>query len=356
MDIVVLVGGYSNERNVSFSSGAMVANALRENGHNVAIIDAFIGVEDNTKLSQLFADEIPESWYTKASTPVFLNKVSRNTSSNSLIGPNVLEICSKVDLVFLALHGGYGEDGRIQACLDCLGIKYTGADYLSSGIAMNKDITKVIASKFGINTPKWNVIYLDGKDVIDSAITNVKTYPVVVKIPNSGSSVGVYIASNSSELRSALCENIGRKVVIEQYIKGREIQMAFLGDSALPSIEIIPVNKYYTYDNKYKRGGAIEQSPADIEPQLETQMADMLMGIVKCIGISDYSRADFIIDNNNEIWFIEINTLPGMTATSLLPQEAAAAGYGFNQLCDMMVAMAMQKKVGLERERESILK
>lgn len=356
MDIVVLVGGYSNERNVSFSSGAMIANALRKNGHNVALVDAFMGVEDNTKLSDLFAEEIPESWYTKASTPVVLNKVCRNNNSNSLIGPNVLEMCSKADLAFLALHGGFGEDGRIQACLDCLGIKYTGADYLSSGISMNKDITKVIASKFGINTPQWDVIYLEGKNIIDNTVNNTGTYPVVVKVPNSGSSVGVYIVNNSSELEAALCENIGRKVVIEQYIKGREIQMAFLGDSALPSIEIIPVSEYYTYDNKYKKGGAIEQSPADIEPQLEAKMAEMLMGVVKCIGISDYSRADFIIDDNNEIWFIEINTLPGMTATSLLPQEAAAAGYGFDKLCDMMVDMAMHKKVGLEKERESILK
>ncbi len=356
MDIVVLVGGYSNERNVSFSSGAMVANALRENGHNVAIVDVFMGVEGTTTLPQLFADEIPESWYMKASTPVVLNDVCRDDDSNSLIGPNVLDICSKVDVVFLALHGGYGEDGRIQACLDCLGIKYTGADYLSSGIAMNKDITKVIASKYGINTPKWDVIYLDSKDIIDITVTNTEAYPVVVKVPNSGSSVGVYIVNSNSELKSTLCENFGRKLVIEQYIKGREIQMAFLGESALPSIEIIPVSEYYTYNNKYKKGGAIEQSPADIEPQLESKMADMLMGVVKCIGISDYSRADFIIDDNNEIWFIEINTLPGMTATSLLPQEATAAGFGFNKLCDMMVDMAVQKKVGLEKERESILK
>lgn len=240
----MLVRGYSNERNVSFSSGAMVANALRENGHNVAIVDVFVGVESITTLSQLFADEIPESWYTKASTPIVLNDVCRDDDSNSLIEPNVLDICSKVDVVFLALHGGYGEDGRIQACLDCLGIKYTGADYLSSGIAMNKDITKIIASKFGINTPKWDVIYLDSKDVIDIT-ANTEAYPVVVKVPNSGSSVGVYIVNSNSELKSALCENFGRKVVIEQYVKGREIQIAFLGESVLPSIEIIPVSEYY---------------------------------------------------------------------------------------------------------------
>ena len=354
MNIAVLVGGYSNERNVSFSSGAMVTRALRENGHNVAIIDAFLGIKDKITIEQLYREEIPSDWYSMASVPVDLKKIIRENESNSLIGPNVFDICKEVDVVFLALHGGYGEDGRIQACLDCLGIKYTGSDYLSSGIAMNKDITKVIASEFGIKTPAWKVEHLVSLEQVDKLVTSNSSYPLVVKVPDSGSSVGVYITKNRDELRSALVKNLGRKIVLEQYIKGREIQMAFLDKEALPSIEIVPVSEYYTYENKYKKGGAIEQSPANIEPRLEKMMADMLMDVVQAIGVSDYSRADFIIDENSEIWFIEINTLPGMTVTSLLPQEAASKGINFNKLCELMIEMAVQKNVGLKKESESI--
>lgn len=350
MNIVVLVGGYSNERNVSLSSGAMIARALRENGHCVAVVDSLLGVDSDVTLEELYKKEIPNEWLTAAAEPVNLQEVLKMTQSNALIGPNVLKLSLAADAVFLALHGGCGEDGRIQAILDCYGIKYTGTDYLSSGIAMNKDVAKGIARDFGVKTPDWKILSEVKSDEIEKLAAENTQYPAVIKIPNSGSSVGVYIVKNAQEFKAALKDNIGKRVIIEQYIKGREIQMAFLKNRALPSIEIVPLSEFYTYDNKYVKGGAKEVSPADIPKATEHKMADMLLRVVHALGITDYARADFIIDEKNEIWFIEINTLPGMTATSLLPQEAAAAGINFHELCETVLQLALHKKVGIQKE------
>ncbi|MCD7819472.1 MAG: D-alanine--D-alanine ligase [Lachnospiraceae bacterium] len=359
MNILVLAGGYSPERNVSLSSGAMVAGALRGKGHNVALVDSYIGVSDEELrmwemdieqyLEKLYKTEICEDWKVISTTVPDLQalKAANPACGNRLIGPNVLRLCREVDVVFLALHGGCGEDGRLPAALDLMGVHYTGSDYLGSGIAMNKHLTKILAKEAGVNVPDWEIREITDEDAIDKAIREVKL-PVVVKVIDGGSSIGVYIVKSPEELRTALEANRGSHMIFEQYIDGREIQMGFLKDKALPSIEIIVNKEFYNYENKYQKGLAYEQTPADILPSEEKEMGEMLLRVAKALNLRVYSRADFIIDREGKIWFIEINTLPGMTATSLLPQEAEAIGVSFGDLCEMIVKEALNMKVGTE--------
>ncbi len=350
MNILVLAGGYSPERNVSLSSGAMIAGALRRNGHNVAIIDSYIGVSDGeADIAQLYKKEIDESWKTISTAVPDLKalKAANPVCKNRLIGPNVLRLCREVDVVFLALHGGSGEDGRIPAALDLMGVHYTGSDYLGSGLAMNKHLTKILAKEAGVRVPDWEVRDMTDEDAIRTAMREV-ALPVVVKVINGGSSIGVYIVRTAAELQSALESNRGRRLIFEQYIEGREIQMGFLNGKALPSIEIIVNKEFYNYENKYQKGLAYEQTPADILPSEEKEMGEMLLAVARALNLRVYSRADFIIDKNGTIWFIEINTLPGMTPTSLLPQEAEAAGVSFGELCEQIVNEALNEKVGTE--------
>ncbi|MCC8017668.1 MAG: D-alanine--D-alanine ligase [Lachnospiraceae bacterium] len=350
MNILVLAGGYSPERNVSLSSGAMIAGALRGRGHNVAVIDSYTGVSDEeADLQLLYKKEICEDWKQISTAVPDLKalKASNPACKNRLIGPNVLRLCRDADVVFLALHGGSGEDGRIPAALDLMGVHYTGSDYLGSGIAMNKHLTKILAKEAGVRVPDWEIRAITDEAAIETALREVRL-PVVVKIMDGGSSIGVYIVKTPDELQSALRENLGAQLIFEQYIEGREIQMGFLDGKALPSIEIIVNKEFYNYENKYQKGLACEQTPADILPSEEARMGEMLLTVARALGLRVYSRADFIIDKSGRIWFIEINTLHGMTQTSLLPQEAEAAGVSFGELCERIAMEALEKKVGTE--------
>lgn len=347
MKIVVLAGGLSGERNVSLSSGTMVTNALRERGHAVALADLYLGLEDyNGAPEDLFGAPIPEQWrkVSREAPDLAQIKRSRKWKSESLFGVGVLELCRMADVVFLALHGSCGEDGRIQAALDVLGIPFTGADYLSSAIAMDKDLTKRLVAPAGIRTPKWEKVSYQASDI--PALTTRTALPVVVKPLAGGSSIGVSIAHSQIELTRALqeCLAFGGTVVLEQYVKGREIQVGYLVNRALPSIEIIPKQGFYDYANKYQPGAAEEITPARISAELEARLARDTETIFKTLGLSVYSRADFIIDEQEIPWFLEINTLPGMTPTSLLPQEAAAVGISYGQLCETIVLASLEAR------------
>ncbi len=350
MKILVLAGGLSNERNVSLASGAMAAQALRQRGHQVGLVDVFSGEEDGINFEKLSTRALPEKWFTVGSNAPDLQSIcnARPYESRALIGRNVIEICKEVDVVFLALHGGTGEDGRLQATLDMFGIPYTGSDYLASGLAMNKDLTKILVSEAGVKTPGWQRLFVRDQKHIDELVKTVSV-PCVVKIPTLGSSVGVYISKTKDELRAALEATVGHRVIIEQFIQGREIQMAFFREAPLPSIEIVPLDAFYTYASKYVKGAAIETTPADITPEQEKKMGKALMKVAKALNLYTFSRADFIIDEAGEIWFIEVNTLPGVTPTSLFPQEAAAAGIGFGELCEMIALDGIERSAGLGR-------
>ena len=333
MKIAVLCGGLSPERNVSISSGTKIAGALQESGHQVVLLDMFFGLEDYSGDIAAIFDNPPAlgGTHIDESAPDLESvRAQRKLRSPSLFGAHVLEVCAMADIVFLALHGRTGEDGRVQATLDLLGIPYTGSGYLGSAIAMDKDLTKRVVAPLGVKTP---------------AVCAQVKLPCVVKPDDSGSSIGVSIANDEQELRAALeaAAREGSRILIEQYIRGREVQIGILGDKALPSIEIIPAEGFYDYRNKYQPGAAKEITPAEIPAETEQRLADAALTVFHALNLSAYSRADFILDAEGELWFLEINTLPGMTPTSLVPQEAAAVGISYSELCEQIIAAALHK-------------
>ena len=349
MKIVVLAGGLSGERNVSLSSGTMVAQALRDRGHRVALADLFMGLEDyDGILESLYDAPIPAQWRQVAREAPDLEQVrrARKDQSASLFGDRVIDLCRTADVVFLALHGDCGEDGRIQAALDMHGIPYTGSDYLSSGIAMNKDLTKKLVAPLGVVTPAWQAVTYTAEEI--PALTEQLMLPCVVKPNASGSSIGVSIAHTRQELRAALEAGVafGGTCVIEEYIQGREIQIALLEGKALPSIEIIPKQGFYDYENKYQPGAAEEVCPAPIPAEWEQRIAEAALTVFHAVGLSVYARADFIVTADGTPYFLEINTLPGMTPTSLVPQEAAAVGISYGELCERIVNASLKARRG----------
>ncbi len=342
MKVLVLAGGLSPERNVSLSSGAMVCEALRQRGHQAALVDLFFGVDAEEQESRYTAP-IPDALKKVAREAPDLEELRVARPGSSSIGPGVLELCAEADVVYLALHGACGEDGRIQAALDLLGVPYTGSGCLASAIAMDKDLTKrLVAGK--VTTPRWETVTVT-PETIDDLVQRTKL-PVVVKPIDSGSSIGVYIARSRKELKQALeeSEKLGGRTVIEQYIQGREIQVAILGDKALPSIEIIPKEGFYDYANKYQPGAATEVCPAPIPEAWEKAIGDAALAVFRTIGLSVYARADFIVTQDGTPYFLEINTLPGMTPTSLVPQEAAAVGISYGQLCEMIMETSLKAR------------
>ena len=320
MKIVVLAGGLSTERQVSLTSGTGVCRALRQRGHQAILVDMFLGLESYTgRLADVF--DAPDGLCGDnrvLSTEPDLEAVrrSRRDQGPSLLGKDVLAVCAMADLVFLALHGSCGEDGRIQATLDLLGVPYTGSGYLGSGMAMDKSVTKRI---------------------MDAA----------VKIINGGSSIGVELPDTREELAQTLERMLayGDHVIVEQKIRGREIQVAVLGDGYLPAVEIIPKGAYFDYFCKYQKDGAQELCPAPITDEQWHTVGELALRLHRALGLGVYSRADFILDEEGRFWCLEINTLPGMTPTSLVPQEAAQVGLSYGDLCQRIVdeSLALRK-------------
>ena len=346
MKIVVLCGGLSMERNVSITSGTLICKALRALGHKAVLVDMFFGLEDiETPLERIF-DELPEvvDAHVGSEAPDLEEVIARRKwVSRSKIGKGVLEICQMADVVFLGLHGACGEDGRIQATLDLLGVPYTGSGCLGSAIAMDKDLTKQIVAPLGVRTPAWQTLTFTEEEI--PSIVEETAVPAVVKLVDSGSSIGVTIAHTKQELAEALKANAGvERVIVEQYVKGREIDVGVLNGKALPSIEIIPKQGFYDYVNKYQAGATLEICPSEIDPEIEEKLGKAALTVHNALGLKGYSRSDYIVDEKGDVYFLEINTLPGMTPTSLMPQEAAAAGIDYNTLCQMIIDLALQEK------------
>ena len=344
MKIVVLAGGLSDERNVSLSSGCKVCAALRERGHQAALIDMYLGTDQPPEA--LFSAPIPEELTKigRQAPDLAAVRAARTDGGENRFGPGVLEACRLADVVFLGLHGTCGEDGRVQAALDLLGIPYTGSGYLGSAIAMDKDLTKRLAAPLGVATPKWELVRYTAEEI--PALTARLEVPCVVKPVASGSSIGVSVVHDRDALSAALtqCLDYGRVCVVEQYIAGREIQVGILEDRALPSIEIVPKEGFYDYENKYQPGAAEEFCPAPIPEEWEVRLGKAALTVFHALGLSVYSRADFIVTEDGTPWFLEINTLPGMTPTSLVPQEAAAAGIGYGELCERIINASLEAR------------
>ena len=344
MKIVVLCGGLSMERNVSITSGTLICRALREMGHRAVLVDMFYGLEPYDMPPEKLFDampEIPDSHVGQTEPDLEAVKASRKWKSPSMVGQGVFDLCALADVVFLGLHGACGEDGRIQAALDLLGVPYTGSGYLGSALAMDKDLTKQLAAAAGVRTPRWQMVYFDQEDTLMQAQSI--GLPCVVKPVDSGSSIGVAIATNMQELSDALEKNraLGR-VIVEQYVKGREIDVGVLRGEGLPSIEIIPKQGFYDYVNKYQAGATVEICPSPIDPAIEAKLRRVAVKVHTLLGLKTYSRSDYIVDESGDVYFLEINTLPGMTPTSLMPQEAAAAGIDYRSLCQIILDDAIR--------------
>ena len=253
--------------------------------------------------------------------------------------------------MFVALHGMNGEDGRVQATFDMLGIPYTGSGYLGAAIAMDKMLTKEVVKDKGVRTPAWKTFHAGAitgeEDIVKSAesIAAKIEAPCVIKTPTGGSSVGVYIVTSQDAVRPAVekCLGFGPDILVEQMIEGREFTCAVLQDRALPSVEIVPKVDFYNYENKYKAGATVEICPGRCTPEVEKQMGDMALKVHNVLGLRTYSRSDFIVDKYDNAWFLEVNTLPGMTPTSLVPQEAAAVGISYEDLCEIIVNDALDR-------------
>lgn len=348
MNIVVLAGGLSTERDVSFKTGSMVAKALKENGHKVILLDVFMGYSDREEdLAGIFdrADEISVQVSDIPTEAPDLAKVkaSRKDQSPCFFGPNVIKMCQMADIVFMALHGENGENGKIQAAFDLFGVKYTGSDYLSSAIAMNKETSKQFFLANGITTPKG--ISMTRATRQDDITKLDLTLPCVVKPCCGGSSIGVTIVKDAAEFKAALDDAFKweNELVIEEFVQGREFSVGVIEGKALPIIEIAPKEGFYDYKNKYKAGSTVETCPAELPEQVTKDMQHYAEEVARVIGLDTYSRSDFLLNDKNEMFCLEANTLPGMTPTSLLPQEAAVIGMSFNQLCEHLIDISLKK-------------
>ena len=342
MNIVVLAGGTSTERDISIMTSVKVCESLRRNGHNANIIDVFFGIEDKAAetffnddgndLEKIAAD------MKKKDILVDDELADRKKSGKGFFGDNVLALCLKADIVFMGLHGSNGEDGKVQATFDLLGIRYTGTDYLSSAISMSKELAKKVLVPEGIPMPKGVTLHKGHK-------IEYVPFPCVVKPCCGGSSVGVSIAHNEKEFEDALDEAFSYEdtVLVEEFVDGREFSVAVLDGKALPVIEIEPLEGFYDYKNKYKAGSTKETCPANIPEDIASQMQFWAEKCCQAAGVTTYARVDELLDKNNNIFCLEINTLPGMTDTSLIPQEAAAVGISYDELTEKIIEISLAK-------------
>ena len=340
MKIVVLAGGISTERDVSLMSGSRIYKALKENGHQAILLDVFLGYDNDP--DQVFSLDI--DWAEKVAPvreeepDISEVKKNRKDQSNMLFGPNVIRICKDADIVFMALHGDCGENGKIQATFDLFDIKYTGTDSLSSALAMDKFLTKKMFQTHGVKTP--DSYLLTGEDD-----TREPKFPCVVKICSGGSSIGVYITRNMDEYQKAVKKafRYESKVLVEDYIEGRELTDCVIEGKALPIVEIVPQTGFYDYKNKYQAGSTTEICPAKIGEEATKKIQELAVKAYHALGIKTYARMDFIMTEDGECYCLEANTLPGMTPVSLVPQEAAAIGKSFNELCEWILEISLAK-------------
>jgi D-alanine-D-alanine ligase len=344
MKIVVLLGGNTPEREVSLRSGAGIGRALVELGHDVALLDTGTGQflpDPQTALALGSGKPAPGHGAAQAAA----------SSVTSLGSPGGLDVYVRAiprtaDLVFIALHGGDGEDGTLQALLDLARIPYTGSGVLASSVSMDKSLSKRIFRDVGIPTPAW--IELEAPEdpaapwrpsLGDSEIERIGGFPVIVKPNDQGSSVGITVVSRRADLLPAVEEarRYGRIIMVEAFIEGREVTVGVIDDRALPVVEIIPEGGFYDYERKYTAGASRYEVPANLTP--ETTERVLALGLKSCrvLRCRGLARVDFRLAEDGTAYCLEVNTVPGMTETSLVPKAAAAAGLSYKDLVRTIV-------------------
>jgi D-alanine-D-alanine ligase len=352
------MGGTSAERDVSLASGVRVAEALRSYGHEVLSVDTAHGILSAPDEQALLSGKIVKTIPPDVQALVRLNAQL----------PGTLRSLPQTNVVFLALHGGQGEDGTLQALLDLTGVPYTGSGHLASALAMDKDLSKHLFRAAGVPTADWRMAPISGIGNRESGIGSAPgargrelgtgnreqsfadeverdlRLPVVVKPSKQGSTVGLSIVREIGALRDAIEEaaKYDDEVMVEQFIPGRELTVGILGDEALPVGEIIPVHEIYDYECKYTAGMAREIFPADLTAEETRTIQDLARRAFRALKLRGYARIDFRMSPDGVFYCLEANTLPGMTALSLIPQAAAAAGISFPELCDRIVRLALE--------------
>lgn len=335
MNIVVLCGGISTEREISFRTSAKVAEALSNRGHNVILADVLFGLDEIPPFKDKGRDYFAIADEYRKKNHLIDDELKEKSP---LLGPNILDICKKADVVFIGLHGKNGEDGKIQQVFEAEGIKYTGSDSVSSAIAMSKEKTKELLSGDFL-MPEGTVVKKG------EAVPEDLPIPCVIKPSNGGSSVGVLIIKDKNELQKAFEEVfvLDDTALVEEFINGRELTQAVLDGKALPPVEIIPEGgSWYDYENKYN-GQTKEVCPADIPADVLEKMSDISVKFGEKLGLSVYYRIDYLLDDCGRLFALEANSLPGMTDTSLLPQEAKVVGIDYPSLCEKIIEVSLEK-------------
>ncbi|HSJ14409.1 MAG TPA: D-alanine--D-alanine ligase [Longimicrobiales bacterium] len=332
MKVAVLFGGTSEERDVSIASGAQVVKGLRDAGHEVVAVDTASGPLDDAAEHALLTRGISEAPPDAATLDML-----RTGDATAIVHAPEL---AGVDVIFLALHGGAGEDGTLQALLDLTGIPYTGSGMLGSAVAMDKDISKRLFIAAGVPTPEWLMAPAGAGDV-----AGMIGWPAVVKPSKQGSTVGLTVVKRAEDLPAAieLAYRFDDEVMIERFIPGRELTVPVLGQDPLPVGEIITSHEIFDYEAKYQPGGAEEIFPADLTGAQVIEVQRLALAAHRALKLRGFSRVDFRLDAAGGLWCLEANTLPGLTSASLFPKGAAAAGIAFPQLCDRLCRLALEE-------------
>jgi len=328
LKIALVVGGTSPERDVSKSSGQSVYKALLSLGCDPIIIDPAYGINQPKDKSIFFAHE----------DTLEISKLNYVKAVNSKLFDNV-------DIAFLALHGKWGEDGTIQSLLELRGIKYTGSKVLASALAMDKIMSKILFQHYDVVTPKWITIENHHNDYseLTEKIKNELGFPCVVKPNDQGSTVGITVCKTEDELPTAfdLAKSYSTRILVEEFINGRELTVAVLDNVPLPVLEIKPKHNVYDYECKYTSGMSEYEVPAKIPEGVAKQIQAQALAAHISLGCKVYSRADFRLSNELKPYCLEVNTLPGMTSTSLVPKMAKAIGISFEELIEKIITLSL---------------
>ncbi len=324
---------------MSIASGLQVISGLRAAGHNVIAVDTARGVLSKEAERALEGFEV----FTKPPETTALVEARSQSPVAVASSPELRD----VDLVFIALHGGTGEDGTFQALLEALRIPFTGSGHVGSAIAMDKDVSKRLMVAIGVPTPAWQMC------TPDDTVTNTLGYPVIIKPNAQGSTIGLSLVREAADLQSAMSKaaTFGREVMLEAYVPGREFTVGILDGQALAVGEIVAPTEIFDYASKYQHGGAREVFPADIPPFTTREIQELGVRVHKALKLGGYSRVDFRMDEAGQIWCLEANSVPGLTATSLLPQSAKAVGIDFPELCERICQLAISSCRGRQSDR-----
>ena len=324
--ILTIAGGFSTEREISIKTGRAVAKGINNAGYESIFVDTAFP-ENVIEVDKDFTYEINS------------HRVDRTPKKDNALIETIKNMAPKK--VFIGLHGGEGENGEIQKMLDSIGVEYVGSGSVSSAICMDKNKSKIFARKVNVPLAKWKMLGDDEKisEKIKSLINEEYSYPVVIKALAQGSSIGVSILHSEEDINSAITmmNNIDDEFMIEEYISGRELSIPVIHNKAFPVIELIPNEGFYDYDHKYKEGVTKHVCPAELTEEQVKMINSYAVKMNDVLGCKDYCRIDFILDIQGEFYFLEANTLPGMTELSLVPECAKNVGYDFPALMRLLI-------------------